>query len=453
MATAPTPKRPGRAGRLLFAAGFVALPTLAALALAALWAWSFRAEGHWKAWHAAYRSGARAGSAARTGLESITAEAESARGVLGVTLERSRRRFGPMSAAAVARRPGYWLTGWHAVRVEAQAVPFANCMAPPSPTSPFGRDGDELGMFRTCHGTAFATGMTPDPYGTGDFEARAVAQLVAPIWLWMLPLAAPIVWWAWCPPGRFVPRLTVRRVQGALVALALALAALAALGRASSSDRALDALGDFASWGYGPDPDGSGRPVLDSVDLGRRDGGPTDADVPAIRAALAHFPHVRSLVVGGAMSPTGIAAVLGSAPNVEELDLDMTAADDATLAALRAARRLRVLGLRHTRVTDAGLAHLHGLPALEELNLGKLPITAAGLAHLHGLPRLRTLTFYPSPHEARVGPPAPLAPTAALRALARSLPALESIELPDDTTVDRDLRPNSEPVDTESAPG
>jgi len=192
--------------------------------------------------------------------------------------------------------------------------------------------GEAVGAWHTLKWRwSFRTPGGPVPSSRGS--------AAAPYWVVMLPWVVPPVWWLWCPPGRALPRLTTRRLAAAVAAAALVAAGLAALWRASVTDRALDALDHLGGQaGY------------------RKSVGPVPSEV----------------VVG----------------------LTGYAVDDATLAAAHLDRLpdLRSLDLSDSRVTDAGLAGLAALTGLEELVLiGDIGITDAGLAHLRGLARLRKL--------------------------------------------------------------
>jgi len=200
------------------------------------------------------------------------------------------------------------------------------------------------------------------PTTPGGLEPVARFSAAAPCWVVMLPWIIPPVWWLWCPPGRALPRLTTRRLAAVVAVAALISVGLAALWRASATDRALDPL----------DRLGGQAGYRKSV-----------------------WPIAPELVVG----------------------LTGYAVDDAALAAARLDRLpdLRSLDLSDSRVTDAGLAGLAALTGLEELVLiGDIGVTDAGLAHLSGLTRLRKLDL----HGTRVTP-------AGVARLRRALPHAE----------------------------
>jgi len=215
--------------------------------------------------------------------------------------------------------------------------------------------GEAVGVWHTLKWRwSFRTPGGPVPYSRGS--------AAAPYWVVMLPWVVPPVWWLWCPPRRALPRLTTRRLAAAVAAAALVAAGLAALWRASATDRDLDAL----------DRLGGHAGYRKSV-----------------------WPIAPELVVG----------------------LTGYAVDDAALAAARLDRLpdLRSLDLSDSRVTDTGLAGLAALTGLEELVLiGDIGVTDAGLAHLRGLTRLRKLDL----RSTRVTP-------AGVARLRRALPHVE----------------------------
>ena len=263
------------------------------------------------------------------------------------------------------------------------------------PYRPFDRDRAVIGATRTLH---WKHSDTQIPNQVAGVEGLRFDQLVMPCWAWMLPLVMPPLWWAWCPHGRLVPRLTIRRLFVVTAGVALALAGVVALSRSTVADRALTTLEAFdGNYRYGPDPGGSGDLVVNWVAVGPVTGGPseiTDADIPRLRAALDSLPHVRELVVfSGRASAAGMIMLVRDRPALEDLSVRGTNTDDATLAVIAKLPRLRILSLNGTKVTDAGLAHLARHPTLQKIELVDLPLTEAGLTHLAGLPRLELIVF------------------------------------------------------------
>ena len=209
----------------------------------------------------------------------------------------------------------------------------------------------------------------------------------------MAPCFLPLIWWLWCPAGRALPRLTVRRLALVTVGAALACSAFLMFVRASAHDRALSTvsyLGGKCYYDWS-----SGRNVLDEVAVVREIGPQGFDDASGIRLgqALAALPGVPKITIKSkALTGAGL-AWLSNQPDLEELWLAGTKADDLTLSYLRGHKKIREIGVGWTRVTDAGLAYLKGMPRLEDLRLEDLPISDAGLAHLEGLPRLRIVVL------------------------------------------------------------
>lgn len=128
---------------------------------------------------------------------------------------------------------------------------------------------------------------------------------------------------------------------------------------------------------------------------------------------LSQLPHLRSLVLGGAITD-GAGPGLGSLSALEELDFSQTqithtgltflsqlprlraitvnrTLNDRGLEALARLPTLKSLDLSRTRVSDAGLGVLANHPALEELAITETRITNAGLASVAQLAKLRIL--------------------------------------------------------------
>ncbi len=421
----PPPANPRRVARASFALMLVGLPSLGILALAAIWVRSHQVEETF----ALHRELVTLDPATdRVSVDFVQFRAETARGVLGCQV---RRELGskPVSTASPrsSTAPGQWFFKW---------VDTATLDKPTEPYRPFDRDRGDFGATRTLHASHF---LFDHSFRWMKFlRTVELDQIVAPCWVWMIPLTLPPIWWLWVPPGRTLPRLTIRRTLISTAYAALILAALTAVGRSSGTDRALLAVEEFAgNWTYGPDPAGSARPVVTAVVLDNiyHRQPITDADIPRIRAALSRLPHLRSLkIYSEAATGAGIAALLAGLPNLETLEFPGTRANDATMAAVAGCRKLRELHADNTPITDAGVAHLANHPTLEVLWLENVKLSDAGLAHLAGSPRLKKLFLI----DARIGSePNFVTPItdAALVRLAGSLPALEFIKTPDGHSV------------------
>ncbi len=417
----PPAPNPRRVARVMSALLFIGGPLLGVLALSALWVRSLQVEETFTLRRDDASFNAAAGAASTSNFQ---AEAETARGILGLTMSSARWSQSGMVPALVDQiEESRTELGWHFKRNKTRGY-----WGTSQPYRPFGRDLDDLGVFRTFHWEN--SYREQEMFMVGGMQVSRSYGLVAPFWVWMLPLALPPIWWAWCPAGRAVPRLTIRRVLVATAASALVLAGLAAFGRSSVMDRALMVLKDFdGKWSYGPNPNGSGRPVITGVTLGSSSRKAiTGVEVSRLRAALSRFPNLRSLEIYTTKA-TGaeIIALIADHPNLENLDLAQTNADDVTLASLRGYRNLRELNLNDTKVTDAGLTHLENHPSLEILWLNDLDITDAGLAHLTGLPRFKKMLHQHSSSFLMSGRECPISDDALIR-LGNSLPSLEFLK-------------------------
>ena len=304
---------------------------------------------------------------------------ETFRGVLGVAWRHevsSRIETNPKAIARYRADPV-------AVARTFERVDTATLDGPSGIYHPFQRDRAVIGPTRTLHWEQRTTKIPPLSEG---IDRLAV---VAPSWVWMLPWFGPPLWWLWCPPGRVIPRLTIRRSLTATALVAVVLAVLAAFERSSATDRALITVAaNGGGWFYGPDPARSGRPVVTEVLIGLYDSAvTTDADVARLRAALDQFPELRRISLHShSVTALGIATLVAGLRNLESLQLYGSAANNATLATISHLPKLRKLYLNHSKVTDAGLVHLAGHPTLEVLELDNLGLTDAGLAQLAGLP-------------------------------------------------------------------
>ncbi len=375
-------------------------------------------------------------------------KAETLEGVLGITWSRdswSDTAVRPLAVAQIRKSQGQY--GWYWGRVPAPRVMTLDSLTHPQGRNveelppilnfffggarsaveaatyqPFGRDRSDIGWTRTLHWKHASETRAPIVgFGFGGTNEFKVEALVAPCWVWMLPLVIPPLWWFWCQPGQAFPRLTIGRTLLATALAALILAALTTVGRSSAADRALLVLEELGGkWTYRRDPGGSDRQVVTAVQVFalRLPADGADAAAARVHAALRSLPHLQSIDLSRtSASSAQVATMIGSLPNLVALHLNNAPlVDDATLDALRGSSRLTELYLSGTKVTDAGLSTIRTIPSLEILWLEKLNLTGPGLTSLMGMPSLRRLNF--------AGNKTPLA-DADLRRLARSLPAFE----------------------------
>ena len=239
-----------------------------------------------------------------------------------------------------------------------------------------------------------------------------------PYWMLMLPWIAQPIWWALCPPGRAIPRLTPRGLMAVIAILALALGGLSAFWRASATDRALDAISTYdvtmweaewweAEWKITKDPSAAVRVWINPHKL-------TDADLARLQPALAALPGLRDLkILYNEITDSGLVSIRGLT-RLERLGLSGRRITGSGLVHLSRLPRLRKLSLGGTGITDANLAHLSEFPNIEELSVWDTAITDAGLVHFLGLPNLRKLDL----NQTRVTP-------AGVARLRRALPHVE----------------------------
>lgn len=156
----------------------------------------------------------------------------------------------------------------------------------------------------------------------------------------------------------------------------------------------------------------NGLPKLQTFTLTIED----DSRLPAHLVALAEWPALRGLFLGGSDLRGESFAGLERLERLEKLGLDGTSADDADLARVAGLANLKFLNLERTRVTGAGLKSLRGLRALEVLWTRDLLEADAAAPWLGRLTNLRTLQL-PGRYERRSLTDAGLAHLAGLTSL------------------------------------
>lgn len=366
----------------------VVVPTLAILLLTGVWMRSI--------WVDEYVEIGRYMTTLEPGANGVTKgqrqlTIETARGVIGVTLSAHSMAFSQLppsifdSFAERRKKEDGWRYSYRRT---------AKLSTPTVPYRPFNRDRQTVGWAQTLQ-----WGFSKSKHeGTmvGGFVDGMSGQLVAPCWAWMLPMVVPPLWWLWCPPGWAFPRMTLRRAMAATAILAMILGATAALYRSARMDRTLMALEEFhASWDYGPDPTGSGRPVITKISFFSDEPDYVVPDQERLVAVLRSFPVLEALVFRTSQKPVianTFTHLVEDHPGLTEVVVPRVA-DDQSMAAIGRLRHLRKLELNGSKITGAGLAHLAGHPALEDLSLDKSQMSEAGLDALHGLPRLKSMSW------------------------------------------------------------
>ena len=171
-----------------------------------------------------------------------------------------------------------------------------------------------------------------------DSPTNWMLFLEIPYWLLMLPFAALLLWWLWCPPGRILPLLTVRRLIFAVALAAAALACFARLWHVTEKSRAEDAIVSLGGTKENLAPSGY------VVYLGH--GLQTESDLARFRTAVATLPGLRKFYFTNSRVLT-----------------------DDGLRYLEDFTELRKLDLTGTRVTQAGVESLQrALPDTEILS-------------------------------------------------------------------------------------
>lgn len=232
-----------------------------------------------------------------------------------------------------------------------------------------------VSLFRT-----FRVVQTPTRWGGFD------AVVAAPIWLAMLPLVVPPIWWFWCLPGRAWPRLSIRRLGLVVAGAAIVAAGLSLLSRAAIVGTMTGSFQVLVNPAFATVPGSEG-----TLRLTVRGG-----DVE-LRRALATLPPDRKLVrldiPSGAVTDAGMSQVRGLV-DLKHLSLrGCVQLTDLGLANLKGLKRLRSLDLDYTGVTDAGMALVAGFAAMETLSLDHTGVGDAGLRHLAGLAHLDSINL------------------------------------------------------------
>ena len=183
--------------------------------------------------------------------------------------------------------------------------------------------------------------QNPKPSSPIDSEL----YIEIPYWLLMLPFAALLLWWLWCPPGRILPLLTIRRLIFVVAAAAVIAACFARLWNATEKPRAEDAIYNL----------GGTKKNLASgyqIYLGER-ALRSESDLARLRTAVGSLPGLQDLYFTNSRVLT-----------------------DDGLSYLEGFTKLRLLDLRGTRVTQSGVESLkRSLPNTEILS--DFPIAGA----------------------------------------------------------------------------
>ena len=219
----PGDPRPGPARRSVRIVGIVAAfaPLAVAAALGACWARSVRVQETFN-WE---RSGSRLNPGAGTAaVVSDTIRVESGLGVIGVVWSHHDWNGSGLPRQIVDAVGNDW---------PARTSFERKTLGPDDRL--FGRVRQEVGPWRVLH-HEYRLRLS-EGYMIGGPQRDFRREFAAPYWLLMIPLFLPAIWWLWCPSGRAVPRLTVRRLAILIGGAALACATLVAFGRASARDR------------------------------------------------------------------------------------------------------------------------------------------------------------------------------------------------------------------------
>ena len=291
----------------------------------------------------------------------------------------------------------------------------------------FNRRPDDVGPWKVFHWESRSTLSTTGTLMGGP-ETHIYRVVAAPYWLLMAPCFLPVAWWLACPSGRFLPSLTLKRLAGLIVVMALGCWALAAFSRSSASDRALSVVAEMG----GSFLPGKGDLYINYDD---ESGGMDDAKAARLRAALAMLPKLKSVTSFSKTLVGSRYAFLVDQPDIEDVQLSRAREEDVILSFLQDARKLRFLSVDGTGMTDAGLVHLKGLVSLEALIIRGQPITDAGLAHLEGLPRLRMVEL--DSKQPGAAPKSRITPEA-VRRLFKATPSLSQVDLPDGRRMSRE---------------
>ena len=170
-----------------------------------------------------------------------------------------------------------------------------------------------------------------------------------PYWLFMLPFAALLLWWFWCPPGWVFPLLTVRRLIVLVAAAAVVLACFAILWHATEESRVKDRIKNIGGTLNRLDPS------IYQIYL-KCSALQTESDLARLRTATASLSGFQELYLGKSHALT-----------------------DQGLKYLEGFTELHKLDLTDTRVTQAGVESLQrALPDTEILS--DFPIAGAGPA-------------------------------------------------------------------------